>query len=908
MALSSGTKLGPYEIVAAAGAGGMGEVYRARDTRLDRIVAIKVLPSHLSSSAELKQRFEREAKAISSLNHPNICTLHDIGSQDGVDFLVMEYMEGQTLADRLAKGPLPLDQVLKIGTEVAEALEKAHRQGIVHRDLKPGNIMLTKSGAKLMDFGLAKPSSAAFAVAASPLAQSTPTMSVSNLAAPAAPLTQHGAVMGTYQYMAPEVLQGQESDARSDIFALGVVLYEMATGRHAFEGKTTASVIAAILEKDPPPISQTQAVAPPALDYCVRTCLAKNPEDRYETAHDVKLQLAWVQQATEIPAKSNDRGRFSARTLVLGFAAILALIAIGSFLVWSRWPTTPVLRSDILPPPDSDFSFSGDFSAPPAFSPDGKYIVFGARTKDGKRQLWLRPLNHETATPVEGTDGGSFPFWSPDSQSIGFFADGKLKRIAVTGGSPMALADAMNGRGGAWSTKGIVLFAPDFRGPVMQVSDNGGAVTEATQVDLTYHTTHRWPVFLPDQKHFLFFANNHTGGDPSHNGIYMGSLGEKGSRLVVATDAGPLYSDGYLLFHSGSSMMAQSMNDRGNLSGQPIQVVDNISNDVSVWRMTATVSNTGLLAFRSGGTAETGLELVWYDRSGKQIGKVGGRGVYRDPRISPDGRQLAVVADVGGNRGAATIYLVDLARGIQSRFTFDTASHVAPVWSADGKKIAYSAVEGNGNAGWSIFMKDVTSGGEPELVAASTGQGSKNAPQWSPDGKYMLYQEQDGPKGGHIEAMPLSGDGKPFVVAAPQSPTGTIFPGFQLSSDGRWVVYQCDDSGVNQIYVSPFPGPGGRVQVSNTSSGYPKWRADGKELYYLNVNTGYLLAVPVSTKGNEIQFGPPQNLFQYPFAAVGNFVYDVAADGKKFLLNTAVENEKLPFSLVTNWTAELKKK
>ena len=884
----------------------MGEVYRARDTRLDRTVAIKVLPSHLSASAELKQRFEREAKSISSLNHPHICTLHDIGSQDGVDFLVMEYMEGQTLADRLAKGALPLDQVLKIGTEIAEALEKAHRQGIVHRDLKPGNIMLTKSGAKLMDFGLAKPSNAGFAVAASPLAQSTPTMSVTNLAAPAAPLTQHGAVMGTYQYMAPEVLQGQESDARSDIFALGVVIYEMATGRHAFEGKTTASVIAAILEKDPPPISQTQAVAPAALDYCVRTCLAKNPEDRYETAHDVKLQLAWVQQANEIPASTNDKSRFSSRTLVLGFVALLALLATGSLLTWSRWPATPVVRSAILPPADSDFSFSGDFSAPPAFSPDGKFMVFGARTKDGKRQLWLRPLSQENANPVEGTEAGSFPFWSPDSQSIGFFAGGKLKRIAASGGAPMTLADAPNGRGGAWSSKGIILFAPDFRGPLVQVSESGGAVTPATQVDLAFHTTHRWPVFLPDQKHFLFLANNHTGGDPSRNGIYIGSVNDKTSHLVVATDAGPLYSNGYVLFHSGASMMAQSMDDGGKLSGQSMQLVDNVANDVSVWKMVATVSSTGLMAFRSGGTADTGLELVWYDRSGKQLGKVGGRAVYRDPRLSPDGRKLAVVKDVSGV--LSTLYLVDLARGIESRFTFDTASHVSPAWSPDGKKIAYSAVQGNGNAGWSIFSKDVISGGDPVLVSASDGQASKSAPEWSPDGKYMLYQEQDGPKGGRIDAQPLTGDGKPFTVAAPQSAAGTIFPGFQISPDGRWVAYQCDDSGMAQVYVSPFPGPGGRVLVTNTSAAYPRWRADGKEMYILSINTGYLVAVPVSTQGNEIQFGDLQNLFQYPFAAVGNFVYDAAADGKKFLLNTAVENEKVPFSLVTNWTAELKKK
>ncbi len=906
MALSSGTKLGPYEILAAAGAGGMGEVYRARDTRLDRTVAIKVLPSHLSSSAELKQRFEREARSISSLNHPHICTLHDIGSQDGVDFLVMEYLEGQTLADRLAKGALPLDQVLKIGSEIAEALEKAHRQGIVHRDLKPGNIMLTKSGAKLMDFGLAKPTNTAFATAATPLAQSTPTVSMTNLAAPAEPLTQHGAVMGTYQYIAPEVLQGQESDARSDIFALGVVLYEMATGRHAFEGKTTASVIAAILEKDPPPISQTQPVAPPAFDYCVRTCLAKDPEDRYQTAHDVKLQLAWVQQEAEAPAKTSDNRGFSVRTSVLGFAALLALIGLGSLLVWSRWPSQPVLRSVILPPNNSDFSFSGDFSAPPAFSPDGKFIVFGARTSEGKRQLWLRPLNQETASPVEGTNAGSFPFWSPDSRSIGFFAEGKLKRVPVNGGSPITLADAMNGRGGAWNTKGIILFAPDFRGPLMQVSENGGAVTPATQVDTAFHTTHRWPLFLPDQKHFLFLANNHTGGDPSRNGIYISSVDEKTSRLVVATDAGPLYNDGYVLFHSGSSMMAQSMDDSGKLSGQPLQAVDNVSHDVSVWRMVATLSNNGLLAFRSGGTSETGLELVWYDRSGKQIGKVGGRGVYRDPRLSPDGRKLALVQST--NSAAATLYLVDLARGIQSRFTFDTASHVSPAWSPDGKKIAYAAVQGNGNAGWSIFVKDVTSGGDPVLVTASTGQGSKNAPEWSPDGKYMLYQEQDGPKGGRIEALPLSGDGKAFTVAAPQSPAGTIFPSFQISPDGHWVAYQCDDSGTAQVYVSPFPGPGGRVLVTNTSAAYPRWRADSREIYILSINTGYLVALPVSTKGNEIQFGDPQNLFQYPYAAVGNFVYDAAADGKKFLLNTAVENEKVPFSLVTNWTAELKKK
>jgi predicted Ser/Thr protein kinase len=540
MTLAQGTRLGPYEILASVGAGGMGEVYRARDTRLDRTVAIKVLPSHLSSNPEIRQRFDREARTISSLSHPHICALHDVGHQDGIDYLVMEFLEGETLTDRLSRGALPAEQVLRYSIEIADALDKAHRQGIVHRDLKPGNIMLTKSGVKLVDFGLAK---LAAAGPANTSVSILPTQAGMNL-------TQEGTILGTFQYMAPEQLEGKEADARSDIFAFGAVLYEMATGKKAFSGKSQASLIASILSAEPPPISSVQPMTPPALDRVVKTCLAKDPDDRWQTAHDVMLQLKWIAEGGSqagVPAPLVARRRGHER-LAWGVAAVLAVSTIALAAVQLARPRAAVrvVRSSLLPPEKTTYHFIGDAAGPPAVSPEGLQIAFTARDSSGKSLLWVRSLDSPVPRAVAGTEDAMYPFWSPDSKFIGFFAGGKLKKIEASGGPAFALCDAGDARGGTWNKDGVIVFEPHFRDPLFRVPATGGKAAPVTKFDESRReTTHRFPFFLPDGSHFLYLAGSHAVGTESElHAIYLGSLDGKpveGNYLAFpAMDRDPL--------------------------------------------------------------------------------------------------------------------------------------------------------------------------------------------------------------------------------------------------------------------------------------------------------------------------------------------------------------------------------
>ena len=509
MTLISGMKLGPYEIKSPLGAGGMGEVYRARDTRLDRTVAIKILPQHLTEKSQAKQRFEREARVISSLQHPNICTLYDVGHQDGTDFLVMEFLEGETLAHRLATGPLPSEQVLKVGIEICEGLEKAHRIGVVHRDLKPGNIMLTKTGAKLLDFGLAK------TLEETPVASLTALPTTSKvLEGVEKPVTAEGTIVGTFQYMSPEQLEGKGADARSDIFSLGAVIYEMAAGKRAFDGKSQASVIAAILERDPPPISSLQPMLPPALDHVVKICLAKDPDERWQSVHDVKRQLQWIavggSQAQVAPPMAAPRKL--SQIVAWGVAAIcfLAAIVFTSHLLLHAPQPTRMVRSSLLPPQNSAF-LPYNF----AISPDGSRLAFVALDPNGKTGLWVRTLSTPGAQQLTGTDGAAFPFWSPDSSSVGFFADSRLKTVDITDGAVQILCDAPLGLGGTWSRDGTIVFAPSLYGPLNRVPASGGTPTAATKIPHPGSVqSHRWPFFLPDGRHFLYSAQWSSPGDP----------------------------------------------------------------------------------------------------------------------------------------------------------------------------------------------------------------------------------------------------------------------------------------------------------------------------------------------------------------------------------------------------------
>ena len=899
MALTSGTRFGPYEIVSALGAGGMGEVYRAKDTRLDRTVAIKVLPSHLSSDPELKQRMEREAKAISALQHANICTLYDIGTQDGTDFLVMEYLEGQTLAERLAKGTLPLDQALKVGIEIAQALEKAHQQGIIHRDLKPANIMLTKAGAKLMDFGLAKPELPVATRAIGPLTPSTPTMNLASLTAATSPLTQKGMIVGTFQYMAPELLQGGEADARSDLFSFGCVLYEMVTGRRAFEGKSQLSVFTAILERDPDPISQP--LAPPMLERVVRACLAKDPADRFQSAHDVAMDLRWL--AGSAPTESEKPPFRFNRSWIAGLATLLIAFTMVAGFAGYRWAKsseeTVSVHAEIPPPEKFTLDTTGDAGGMPVLSPQGDKIAFVAHAGEIKT-LWVRPLSSDSAQALQGTSGAAHPFWSPDGRYIGFFANGKLMKIAAAGGPVAVVADAPNSRGGTWSANDVIVYAADFQNELVKVSAQGGTPTAATVLDRTKHDTHRWPWFLPDGKHFIFFATSHTGGDPKQNGIYFGSVDSLKSQFVVATDSAAQYASGYLLYHANTALVAQPFDPQtGTLSGSATALVSNVRNDVGVWRSIFAVSQNGVMIYQAGSATSAKSRFVWFDRLGKALADYDPHEPtvvdVRDVILSPDNKKLAFASELG-------IWTLDLERKTKTRITFDQQVVQEPAWSPDGKTLLFSALVAAGGGNVEIRSKAADGSGSERKMLAE--QNNYHFPGWSPDGKYLTYLWGDGEKMVSLWIRPAAGDGKPIAVVQPPSPQSSIFA-YRISPDAHWVAYVSDESGQMEVYLTSFPEGKGKWKVSSGGGSYPAWTENGKELFYVSLGEDFSVC-PLASKGSEIEVGTPQRLFHAPLPGVG-IPFDISTDGRRLLVNRSEEEAQAPLQLVTNWPAELKK-
>jgi len=888
MTLDIGTRLGPYEILSPLGAGGMGEVYKARDTRLNRTVAIKVLPQHISDKPELKARLEREAQTLASLSHPHICVIHDIGHQDRVDFIVMEYLEGQTLAQRVEKGALPLDEALTIAIEIADALDKAHRQGVIHRDLKPGNIMLTKSGAKLLDFGLAK------------LKQDAQTPAAPSELPTKAAITAQGAILGTLQYMAPEQLEGQEADARSDIFAFGAVLYEMVTARKAFEGKSHASLMASILKETPKPISALQPTTPPALDHLAKRCLAKDPEKRWQSARDLVLELEWARDektpaavSTALIARGSRRMAWITAALAAGLLS--ALVPATKHLLEPAADVTVrrfTIEAPLLMPNQTDL----------AISPDGRRLAFVAPGPDTRTpMLWVRPMNSLTAQALSGTEQAGRPYWSPDSRFIVFAADERLKRIDVLGGLPQTLCavttpstNLIGGfRGATWNDEGVILFSDgprSIRSVLYRVPAAGGEPVKLTDVEPSNQESgYLWPYFLPDNKHFLFTA---VSNDPSNSAIYVASM-ETGERVRVVdnTLSMAVYSPlGFLLYQRLGTLMAQPFDaERAAVTGEAFPIADELAHIPYSGASSFSVSRNGALAYTIGSATTVERQFAWYSRTGKALGTVGSPAGYQQARLSPDEKRVAYNRD-------GDLWLMELASGIASRFTYDTAVESDPVWSPDGQRVAfYSTKQGKRD----IYMKTV-GGSQEELLFAS--DENKGVDDWSGDGETLVFRMATG--NNPIYALSLNGERKAKKLFEDPFAKNEV----HLSPDSKWAAFNANDSGRMEVYVASFPAFTDKRQVSTAGGAQARWRGDGQELYYLSLD-GKLMSVDVRTNP-VLRTGVSTVLFETQiFVDPLIDQYNPTSDGQRFLLIEPRDSLQpigaRAITVVLDWAAEL---
>jgi eukaryotic-like serine/threonine-protein kinase len=880
MALVPGTRFGVYELLSPIGAGGMGEVYRAHDSRLGRDVAIKILPASFAASAQLRTRFDREAKAISALNHPHICTLHDVGTEDGLHYLVMELIEGESLAERLKRGPLPIEQVLRYGAQVATALDAAHRKGIIHRDLKPGNIMITKSGAKLLDFGLAKSAAEERGVIAGLTAVQTE----------ARPLTEEGTILGTFQYMAPEQLEGAPADPRTDIFALGAVLYEMATAKRAFEGGSKTSLIAAIVSAQPAPISSAIPMTPPALDHVVRKCLEKDPDERWQSAHDVASELRWISEAGSqigIPAAAA-RSRRSRKAMVAALAIIgwIAAIAAAGLFVRERIDTAParsLFRSDLsLPASDA---IAGPVFGSIAFSPSGERLLLIQRA----RELAVHDFASGSRTVLAGTREAIFPFWSPDGQWIAFFADGKLKKIQASGGPVQVLCDAPQGRGGTWNRNGIIVFAPEIFGPLMKVSDSGGSPVAVTKVD-GEDWTHRNPHFLPDGEHFLLTLSNRV--DTTKSGIGVASLSDTEVRTLGFDGAQAQYADGYLFYVRDRNLIAQKF-DAGKrlLTGPPQPIADRVATYLPRQTAQLSVSSRGVLAYQQQQVSHS--QIVWIDRSGRETGNVGEKGNYVSGRVSGDGRTATIVRREETEE--MSVWLMDLVRGNLTRVTRGLSSPVVLATpSFDGDRVAVSTLGGAGGLKSGAWIQTPSETGTPSMLVESP---SFYAVDWSRDGRVIIGETQQTGTGFDVVWLALDDPVTIHRFAA----SAAEERGGRLSPDGRWLAYSSNETGSFETYISDFPEARHRWQVTRTGSQPTAWSADGRELYYQTA-VGSNAAVSIVLKGSTLEIGEPAPI---PGPEDADLLW---GDGERFLvgkpLATATEE---PIRIVRNWKALVEK-
>jgi len=858
-------RLGPYEIMARLGAGGMGEVWRARDTRLEREVAVKILPAEFAENARVRLRFEREAKTISQLNHPHICTLHDVGHEDGIDYLVMELIDGESLADRLARGPVPIAEALTYAAQIAEALDRAHRSGIVHRDLKPGNVMITRAGAKLLDFGLAKPGETA-----------SDAQAAADEATRHRPLTQEGTIVGTFQYMAPEQLEGMEADARTDIFALGAVIYEMVTGRRAFAGKTRTSLIAAIVSAEPPPLSEIRPLTPASLDHVVHRCLRKDPDQRWQSARDVAEELKWIaaagSQAGSAPAIQRAGRRIVRPSFILVGVLLAALAVSGVMHMRLREEADragAVLRFALRPPAGTVVGFGG------TLSPDGRSMLWSGAT-EGEWQVWRHSFDDGESHPVPGTEGGFAPFWSPDQTAFGFVRERKLKVISATGGAATVIAEGAVSRGASWSGDGRIVYVPSIGGPLHVVSANGGATRPAITLDAAVQERdQRWPSFLPDGKHFLYSSRG------LRSAIYVASLEDGSRKKLIDAGSRGVYADGYLLFVRDKVLFAQPF-DPGKLelSGEAVPITQGTREFSVSGRMLASWQGTG-----------DAYELTWFDRTGKPLGTIGEASAWDHPRISRDGKRAAV--DRVQDSGSSDIWVFDLSRGTMSRLTAGEGQEWIPVWSPDSTKIAFQAATGTDKQELHLTQAN-GAGGETVFVRSADRQHHSD---WSADGRRVV-QERSSPKTKTDLwiADVQSGEARPLVRSTFEERLPRISP------DGRWLSYASDETGRFEVYLTDLHRSGTKWQVSSEGGAGSAWRHDGRELIFIG-NRG-MMAVEIRGT-TEPEIGTPRMLFEVTPA--NDHAFDVAPDGRLLIPVVSESLRSAPFEVVANWQRLLEK-
>ncbi len=871
----------------------MGDVYRAKDTRLDRMVAIKVLPADFAADPQSRARFDREARAISQLTHPHICTLYDVGDEGGTPYLVMELLQGQTLAERLTKGALPLDEALTIAIDIADALSAAHKRGIVHRDLKPLNVMLTKTGAKLLDFGLAKAAAPAVAMSADSTQATAAT----------AHLTSKGTILGTLHYMAPEQVEGREADTRSDLWAFGAVLYEMLTGQQAFTGESSAAVVGSILKDRPLPLSARVPAVSASLDQLVARCLEKEPDDRWQNAADLRAALRWAAEAPSAVPITPPQGRSGG--MLVAAVAVLAFGLAGGMVVWRSTPGVAIpaplpMQFEVLPPAGALWSPAPVSStAQVAISPDGRRLALVAARSGGVAQVWLRAVDRVSAEPLSGTEGAAFPFWSPDSRSIGFFADGKLKTIDAAGGPAQALADAPSARGGSWGPNGTIIFSPAQNSRIMRVPVGGGVATPVTRAPDAQALADLWPHFLPDGDHFLYYHNN-SNSSATPQGIYAGSLTSLLSVPVHSGSSMGVYSEGRLLFARDSMLFAQTF-DAATLEtrGEAVRIADRVGYfSPSFGFMAVAVSPTGVLV--TGPSVAMTTELRWFDRAGRPTSAASAPAVHSSPRLSRDQRSVAVsIHDT--TTAQRDIWVLDAARWVASRATFDPGNDWFPAWSSDSARLLFGSARSGANT--AVYQKD--GAGQDQAFAPDQMKSATSAypNDVSSDGRFMVFT-RSGLSGYDLRVVAMSGHEPPATfLATPFNEVGARF-----APDGKWLAYSSDESGRFEVYVRPFPSSNRQWKVSVAGGQQPEWRRDGKELFYVAPDHA-LMAVPVTLQGDVFAAGDPHALFgvitpevSAPFPSE----YAVTADGQHFLVNSVVEQaNRQTLTVMLNWVHAL---